>query len=147
MVRCKQHTAMARNRFSCSLTYYFVVVVLADYAGSKSSGDAIKKLKESSAANVSVKRNGTWSPIPTRELVPGDFVAVTIGMTIPADGIVVHDGEPLKLDYSSLTGEPLPEKKGKGDAILSGAVVLVGEGEMVRRYSAQFRVNLLFGRE
>lgn len=128
-------TAMAHNRFIlthfCSLTYYFVVVV-ADYAGSKSSGDAIKKLKESSAANVSVKRNGTWSPIPTRELVPGDFVAVTIGMTIPADGIVVHDGEPLKLDYSSLTGEPLPEKKGKGDAILSGAVVLVGEGEMVR---------------
>ena len=52
-------------------------------------------------------------------------------MTIPADGVVVSKGEPLKLDYSSLTGEPIPEKKGEGDAVLSGAVVLVGEGEMV----------------
>ena len=48
-------------------------------------------------------------------------------MTIPADGVVVHDGEPLKLDYSSLTGEPLPERKVKGDAV----VVFVGEGGMV----------------
>jgi H+-transporting ATPase len=52
-------------------------------------------------------------------------------MTIPADGVVVSEGEPLKLDYSSLTGEPLPEKKSKGDNILSGAVVLVGEGDML----------------
>ena len=37
----------------------------------------------------------------------------------------------MKLDYSSLTGEPLPEKKSKGDSLLSGAVVLVGEGEML----------------
>ena len=104
---------------------------IADFAGSKSSGDAIKKLQEASASKVSVKRDGAFVEVPTRELVPGDFVAVTIGMTIPADGVVVSEGEPLKLDYSSLTGEPIPEKKGKGDVVLSGAVVLVGEGEMV----------------
>ena len=72
--------------------------------------------------------------VSTRELVPGDFVAVTIGMNIPADGIVVSEGDPLQLDCSSLTGEPIPEKKGKGDMVLSGAVVLVGEGEMVVTY-------------
>ena len=109
------------------------LVVYADFAGSRSSGDAIKKLQEASAARVGVKRDGQWlSPnIPNRELVPGDLVAVTIGMTIPADGIFVSEGEPLKLDYSSLTGEPLPEKKYQGDLVLSGAVVLVGEGEMI----------------
>ena len=69
--------------------------------------------------------------VPTRELVP---VAVTVGTTIPADGIVVSEGDPLQLDCSSLTGEPIPEKKGKGDMVLSGAVVLVGEGEMVVTY-------------
>ena len=69
--------------------------------------------------------------VSTRELVPGDFVAVTIGMNIPADGIVVSEGDPLQLDYSSLTGESIPEKNGKGDVVLSAAVVLVGEGEMV----------------
>mmetsp|Transcript_27096 Transcript_27096/g.45163 ORF Transcript_27096/g.45163 Transcript_27096/m.45163 type:complete len:939 (+) Transcript_27096:3-2819(+) len=113
------------------LLFELNLVVYADYAGSKSSGDAIKKLREASASTVGVKRDGQWRQLPTRQLVPGDFVAVTIGMTIPADGVAVHDGEPLKLDYASLTGEPLPEKKSKGDAILSGAVVLVGEGEMV----------------
>jgi H+-transporting ATPase len=109
------------------------LVVFADFAGSRSSGDAIKKLQEASAARVGVKRDGAWleEPIPNRELVPGDLVAVTIGMTIPADGVFVSPGEPLKLDYSSLTGEPLPEKKYKGDLVLSGAVVLVGEGEMI----------------
>jgi len=107
------------------------LVVIADFQGSRSSGDAIKKLQEASASKVGVKRDGAWSQVPTRELVPGDLVAVTIGMTIPADGIFITDGEPLKLDYSSLTGEPLPEKKSRGEAILSGAVVLVGEGEML----------------
>jgi H+-transporting ATPase len=99
----------------------------ADYTGSKSSGDAIKQLKEASASKVSVKREGKWTPLPTRELLPGDLVAVTIGMTIPADGVFASEGEPLKLDYSSLTGEPLPEKKARGDTVLSGAVVLVGK--------------------
>ena len=61
-------------------------------------------------------------------------MAVTVGTTIPADGIVVSEGDPLQLDCSSLTGEPIPEKKGKGDMVLSGAVVLVGEGEMVVTY-------------
>ena len=107
------------------------LVVYADYMGSKSSGDAMKQLQEASASKVGVRRDNKWIQLPTRELVPGDLVAVTIGMTIPADGIVVHDGEPLKLDYSSLTGEPLPEKKGQGSTVLSGAVVLVGEGEML----------------
>ncbi|CAB9501796.1 Plasma membrane ATPase 2 (Fragment) [Seminavis robusta] len=107
------------------------LVVYADFMGSKSSGDAMKQLQAASASKVGVRRNNEWVQLPTRELVPGDLVAVTIGMTIPADGIVVHDGEPLKLDYSSLTGEPLPEKKGKGASVLSGAVVLVGEGEMI----------------
>lgn len=107
------------------------LVVYADYAGNKSSGDAIKKLKEASASKVSVKRDGAWIQVPTRELVPGDLVALTIGMTIPADGVIISEGEPLKLDYSSLTGEPLPEKKERGEGVLSGAVVLVGEGDMI----------------
>lgn len=107
------------------------LIVYADFAGSRSSGDAMKKLQEASASKVGVKREGEWVKVPTRELVPGDLVAVTIGMTIPADGVFVSHGEPLKLDYSSLTGEPLPEKKYRGQAILSGAVVLVGEGEMI----------------
>ena len=86
------------------------VVFSADYTGSKSSGDAIKKLQEASASKVGVQRGGKWVHLPTRELVPGDLVAVTIGMTIPADGVVASKGEPLKLDYSSLTGEPLLDR-------------------------------------
>jgi magnesium-transporting ATPase (P-type) len=72
----RQSNALGVSLFT--LTLY--VLSQADYIGSKSSGDAIKKLQEASSSQVGVKRNGEWIKLPIRELVPGDLVAVTIGM-------------------------------------------------------------------
>ncbi|GMI29748.1 hypothetical protein TeGR_g14678 [Tetraparma gracilis] len=107
------------------------LVVYADFMASRSSGQAMKAMAEASASTVGVRRDGEWAQLPTREIAVGDLVAVNQGMEVPCDGRVASEGEPIKLDYSSLTGEPLPEKKARGDPVLSGAVVLVGEAEMI----------------
>lgn len=55
-------------------------------------------------------RDGTWTEVPARELVPGDLVEVRPGSYFPADGLLVA-GSGLQCDESSLTGESLPVSK------------------------------------
>jgi Ca2+-transporting ATPase len=69
--------------------------------------DALEKI---SAPFASVRRDGKDKKIPARELVPGDFVALSEGEIVPADiRIILSDG--LEIDEASLTGESIPSKK------------------------------------
>lgn len=111
------------------------LIVWADYYGEKSSGNAIKELQKLSAPVANIKRNGEWTKIPKREIVPGDIIGLVIGSSIPCDGVLRGDGPPekyapLKIDAASVTGEPLPETKRVGDSCLAGTTVLSGELEM-----------------
>lgn len=117
------------------LLFELNLIVWVDYLGEASSGNAIKALKKMAQATSHVKRNGEWVNIPKCDLVPGDIVGLVIGATIPADGILRGDGPaekfaPMKIDASSLTGEPLPETKRVGDSAMAGTTVLSGELEM-----------------
>jgi H+-transporting ATPase len=47
--------------------------------------DAIKVLQKQLAPLARVLRNGIWSTMPARDLVPGDVIAMKIGDVIPAD--------------------------------------------------------------
>lgn len=62
--------------------------------------------------------------------MPGDIVSVKLGDIIPADARLL-DGDPLKIDQSSLTGESLPVTKMPGDEVFSGSTVKQGEIEAV----------------
>lgn len=67
---------------------------------------AIEALKEMEAHDASVLRNGIWSRIPTREIVPGDVVDITVGDKVPADlRLFQMQSKVLTLDESLLTGE------------------------------------------
>jgi len=117
------------------LLFELNLIVWVDYLGEASSGNAIKALKKMAQATSHVKRNGEWVNIPKCDLVPGDIVGLVIGATIPADGVLRGDGPaekfaPMKIDASSLTGEPLPETKRVGDSAMAGTTVLSGELEM-----------------
>ena len=113
------------------LVFELNLIVIVDYLGERNSGNAIKELKRMAAPEANCKRNGKWGRIPVAELVPGDVVGLVIGAAVPADGYLVGDGEPLKLDVAALTGEPLPETKRPGDKALAGSMVLSGELDMV----------------
>lgn len=64
-------------------------------------------------------RDGELSEVPIEALVPGDRVLVRQGDVIPADG-VVFKGDAL-LDQAPITGESVPVRRHRGEAILSGA--------------------------
>ncbi len=90
------------------------------------AGNAIELLKQKLALTAHVKRNGRWSEIAGRDLVPGDIVRVRIGEIIPAD-LILYDGEYLEADESSLTGESLPVEKHPFDSAYDGSIVKQGE--------------------
>lgn len=52
--------------------------------------NALEALMEMQAPECNVKRNGDWSTIPARELVPGDIVKVATGDCVPADLRVIE---------------------------------------------------------
>lgn len=90
------------------------------------AGNAIAALKEKLAVGANVKRDGKWSTILARELVPGDIIRLRIGNIIPADAKLL-DGDPVQVDQSALTGESLPVEHKPGDAVYSGSILKQGE--------------------
>ncbi len=87
--------------------------------------DAIKVLQKQLAPVARVLRNGIWSTMPARNLVPGDVIALKIGDVMPAD-IKLVSGDYLSADQSALTGESLPVDKKVGDDAYSGSIVKLG---------------------
>ncbi len=92
------------------------------------AGNAIAALKAKLALRANVKRDGAWTSIFARELVPGDLMRVGIGEIIPADARLL-EGDPIEVDQSALTGESLPVERKSGDAVYSGSIVKQGEAE------------------
>ncbi len=64
--------------------------------------------------------NGAAKVIPVSELIPGDYVLVKPGETIPADG-KVHAGS-SSVDESLLTGESVPIRKQYDHQVIGGSV-------------------------
>jgi H+-transporting ATPase len=90
------------------------------------AGNAIEALKAKLALHARAKRDGAWSTIPARELVPGDLVRLRLGEIVPAD-IRLLEGDPVEVDQSALTGESLPVEHKSGDAVYSGSIIRQGE--------------------
>lgn len=79
-----------------------------------------------------VIRKGQVIQIPVAELVTGDIAQIKYGDLLPADGILIQ-GNDLKIDESSLTGESDQVKKSleKDPMLLSGTHVMEGSGRML----------------
>jgi H+-transporting ATPase len=88
--------------------------------------NAIELLKEKLAYKARVLREGKWVNIPSKNIVPGDFVKVHLGDIVPAD-IKLIEGEYVTVDESSLTGESLPVDKTVEDIIYSGSIIQKGQ--------------------
>lgn len=74
---------------------------------------SLQALKELSAPQVNVKRNGEWIKIPTRDIVVGDVLKFTSGDRIGAD-VRLIEANSLEIEESALTGESLPVAKTTG---------------------------------
>ena len=88
---------------------------------SSSARRALALLRRDLAVSVTTLRDGAWGPVPARELVVGDVVALELGQIAPADLRVTSGG--AEADLSSLTGESLPRPVGAEDELGAGAVI------------------------
>ncbi|MDH2907284.1 MAG: plasma-membrane proton-efflux P-type ATPase [Candidatus Nitrosotalea sp.] len=86
---------------------------------------AMAALKQRLSIQSRVKRDGMWSVIPARELVPGDLIRVRAGDILPADIKIV--GGSTDVDQSVLTGESATVEKSGGEPVYSGSTVKRGE--------------------
>lgn len=91
-----------------------------------SAGSAIDALKASLAPLARVRRDGKFIEKESRLLVPGDVVILKGGDIVPAD-CKLHEGEPMEVDQSALTGESLPVTAFSGDLVYSGSIIKRGE--------------------
>lgn len=92
------------------------------------AGEAIARLVELAPSRVEVKRGAGFEEADISAIGVADVLRLRPGARVPVDGIVTQ-GE-SHVDESMLTGEPLPLRKGAGDALSAGTVNGAGVLEM-----------------
>lgn len=104
-----------------------LVSLISSFQDSRSK-NALEKLKDFTQPKCKVIRNGKIEEIKSEELVVGDSLMVEEGISISADGVIVHSND-FSVNESILTGEALSVYKDatKGDnQIFQGTTVASG---------------------
>jgi H+-transporting ATPase len=86
---------------------------------------AVKSLKQKLQLQARVLRDGLWTTISAKDLVPGDIIRIRSGDFVPSDFKII-DAE-ITADQSAITGESMPLEKKKSDLIFSGSMIRKGE--------------------
>jgi len=96
----------------------FAVSEALEEFGITRSQNALEELAEKTPKTALLK--GQKDKISIEKIVIGDIVVIKPGDYIPLDGIVA-EGESL-VDESTITGEPLPKNKYKGELVFAGTI-------------------------
>lgn len=127
-----------------SLIIFLVILLNAviSVVQTKKAEGSLDALRQMSAPEAKVIRDGQKQTIPARELVPGDIVLLDAGDYVPADGRILESGS-LRINEGMLTGESeaaekhahaIPEEAPIGDRrnmAFSGSLVVYGRGTLV----------------
>ncbi len=87
--------------------------------------EAVEALKQKLQLSAKVLRDGQWSCIPARELVPGDVIRLRSGDWVPADARVAAGS--CGVDQSALTGESVILDRPSGSLLFSASILKRGE--------------------
>jgi Ca2+-transporting ATPase len=74
------------------------------------SEQALEALKQMAAPKARVKRDGKWTVIESRSIVPGDLIGLEPGDMVAADGRVIY-AVGFSADEAPLTGESISVRK------------------------------------
>lgn len=123
------------------LSFVFVIMGITFYQERKTER-ALEALRDLSSPQALVIRDGVQKRISGREVVSGDFLILSEGDRIPADGVLLSSLN-FSVDESLLTGESVPVRKsssvveqatmgapGGNDSpyVYSGTLVVQGQG-------------------
>ena len=100
-----------------SAAVIFIVITINAILGTVQTVKAeqsLNSLKELSAPEAKVMRDGILKKIPAREVTIGDEVVLEAGDCVPADGKLLECAS-LKVDESALTGESMAVEKSLGE--------------------------------
>ena len=101
-----------------SAAVIFIVITINAILGTVQTVKAeqsLNSLKQLSAPEAKVIRDGVVIQIPSREVTDGDEIVIEAGDCIPADGKLLECAS-LKVDESALTGESLSVEKSLEEA-------------------------------
>ncbi len=102
-----------------------LIVFFQEFKAEKQLSSIHSKL----VTNISVLRDGSWSPIDFEKIVPSDIICLKSGDTIPADcKFVKLIHQPIIIDDSAITGESLPKELQINDLVYSSSIIRSGEG-------------------
>lgn len=91
---------------------------------------ALDRLALLNAPHARVMRDGSEAEMAVDDVVLDDVLILRAGDQVPADGLVAGS-KGLQVDESMLTGESDAVEKEANDRVLSGSVVVAGEGTAV----------------
>ena len=98
----------------------------------EATGAAIRALLDLAPKTAHRVRAGRDEEVPLSEVQAGDLLRVKPGEAVPVDGEISEGASDF--DESMLTGEPVPQSRGVGDAVTGGT--LNGSGSFVMRATA-----------
>ncbi len=95
---------LGEPRDGAIMLVFVAAIISIDVAQEWKTDRTLAALRQLSAPQVTVLRDGRETSIPSAELVPGDVMLLCEGVKIPADGEILKASD-LCVDESSLTGE------------------------------------------
>ena len=95
---------LGEPRDGAIMLIFVVGIISIDIVQEWKTDKTLNALRDLSAPQVSVIRDGEEKIIASADLVPGDLMLICEGVKIPADGVVIRCND-LCVDESSLTGE------------------------------------------
>ncbi|WP_117170746.1 cation-translocating P-type ATPase [Paraliobacillus sediminis] len=124
------------------IVFVLIMNAVISVVQTKKAESSLDALRDMSAPEAKVIRNGTKQTVPARELVQGDIVYLEAGDFIPADGRILENGS-LKVNEGMLTGESeavnktidvIEEESALGDRtnmVFSSSLVVYGRATFV----------------
>src|SRR5437899_3853650 len=109
-------SAVLGERVNASIIVLMVALSVAlNFVQTYRSHRVAERLRDAVAPTATALRDGTWSEIRRRELVPGDIVRLAAGDRVPADARLL-EARDLHVQQAALTGESMPDRKAAGDS-------------------------------
>lgn len=105
IVAATVYVLLGESKDSIFMFSSIVAIVIIHVFQSWRTDKSLEALKDLAAPQIKVLRDGKPKIITSSSLVPGDVIFISEGLKIPADAVVV-EGVDLKVDESTLTGEP-----------------------------------------
>ncbi len=124
------------------IIFVLILNAVISVVQTRKAESSIEALRQMSAPEAKVKRDGQVQAMPARELVRGDIIILEAGDYVPADARLIESSS-LKVDEGMLTGEseavekhtdviadesPIGDRK---NMVFSGALVVYGRGMAV----------------